>query len=173
MTKKWLFPVIFILGFLFGAFCFKSYFKSALAIQKAERITSGREYSMFNTMLFSNEASEADKQLNNQNKEISIYALTRTLNNIELLTVENVYPSCALRAYKIAKYHIRLAELYSEKNDFQLQKAHILSAQQNFEKMGWNFENIDDIKKISSENYSTDIQVVTKKYAKKVQSCKS
>ncbi len=115
MTKKWLFPVIFILGFLLGAFCFKSYLQRALFIEKANQLTSGREYSMFNTMLFSIEAGEADKQLNNSNKEVTIYALTRTLDNIDLLTVNNVYPTCAHRAYKLAKYHLRLAELYSEK----------------------------------------------------------
>jgi len=171
MIKKWLLPVIFILGFLLGAFCFKSYLQRALFIEKANQITSGREYSMFNTMLFSIEAGEADKQLNNQNKEVAIYALTRTLDNIELLTVENVYPTCALRAYKLAKYHIRLAELYSDKSDYQSQKLQILSAQQNFERMGWHFESTEDIKKMSSGNYSNDIQVITKKYAKKVKAC--
>jgi len=126
---------------------------------------------MFNTMLFSIEVDEAEKQLNNQNKEVAIYALTRTLDNIELLTVENVYPTCALRAYKLAKYHIRLAELYSDKSDYKSQKMQILSAQQNFERMGWHFENTEDIKKMTSGNYSNDIQVITKKYAKKVKAC--
>lgn len=171
MIRKWLLPVIFILGFLLGAFCFYSYLQRALFIEKANQLTSGREYSMFNTMLFSIEADEADKQLNNQNKEVSIYALTRSLDNIELLTVQNVYPTCALRAYKLAKYHIRLAELYSDKNDFKSQKMHILSAEQYFERMGFHFENSEDINKISSENYSNDFQVVRKKYAKKVEAC--
>lgn len=96
--------------------------------------------------LYTYEFNEAERQFNNTNHDVAIYALERAVRHLDSFQ-EPRYVTCRRTAYNLGKYNIRLATLYEEKGNQQARKAYLEKAMASYETMGWKLKDIDELQK--------------------------
>lgn len=125
---------------------------------------------MLASALYNYEVNEADRQSQNTNKDVAIYALDRAVRHLsEFQTPRTV--TCRTTAYKLGKYNVQLAKLYNEAGNVDLSKRYMQYALTSYEAMGWKLSGIDELEKAIPLIEGHRISEAVKMYGKLTTPC--
>jgi hypothetical protein len=167
MKRLLIFVAVFVFGAGVGILANQVYIEHDF--QKALKDTVSFGSKRFASLLYIYEVQEADKQFNNSNKDVAIYALTRAVDNIEKFQVPPEV-NCQISSFILGRYDARLAQLYTETND-QAQRANYMNkAALSFEKTGWKLNGMQDIEKTNLAD-PKQLALALKTYGISIPSC--